>query len=311
MTVTVVMSAYNAEKFISQTIESVLIQSFSDFQYIIINNGSTDNTLNIINKYAEEDNRIIVDNHHNMGKSEAINRAVKVLATGDYIFHIDADDIMLKNRIERQRHFLQTNNLEATSCLAHYITAENIRIGKTLNTVPSLSVFNDYISKNEPIGLLNPGFVVSKKKFLEVGGYRSQYWPADDIDLYNRLTEIDVTILVQPEILMSFRVHGDSTIASKFIESRKKYEWVRESMWARRKGLIEPTWENYLTKLNSKSFLQKLNWKRKAYAKQYMHLAKFDLGKKKYGDLMFHILKAILMQPVYVSKKITSHIIKN
>ena len=305
---TVVMSAYNAEKYISQTIESVLLQTIADFEFIIINNGSTDNTLDIIREYALKDTRIIIDDHENLGKGGAINRAVKQIASGKYIFHIDADDIMLENRLERQLHFMNSNNLEATSCLAYYITSDNKKIGKTINTVPDLDSFNKYIKENEPIGLLNPGFVVTRDKFLEVGGYRSDFWPSDDIDLYNRLTEIDVTIIVQSELLMLFRVHGDSTIAKKFINSRKKYEWVRASMWARRKGEKEPTWDDYLNQLNSKSLIQKLNWKRKAHAKQQVHLSKFDLGKKQYLIFVLRIFLGGLLQPVYIFKRIFSHI---
>jgi glycosyltransferase involved in cell wall biosynthesis len=307
---TVVMSAYNAEKYISQTIESVLEQTLKDFQFIIINNGSTDNTLELIKEYALKDDRIVIDDHENLGKSNAINKAVEEIAIGDYIFHIDADDIMLENRLESQLHFVESNNLEATSCLAYYITSDNRKIGKTTNTVPNLDSFEAYMAKNEPIGLLNPGFVVTRERFLEIGGYRSQFWPADDIDLYNRLTEIGVTIIVQSEILMLFRVHGDSTIAKKFIQSRKKYEWVRESMWARRKGEKEPTWEDYLSILNTKTFIQKLNWKRKAYAKQYLHISKFDLGRKKYIRFVFQILIGGLLQPIYVLKRVFSHIIR-
>jgi len=305
MKVTVIMAVFNAETYLAQAIESVLNQTYKNFEFIIINDGSTDNSLQVIKKYSATDSRIILDDHVNMGKGESFNRVVDMFANGEYLFHMDADDIMLPNRIERQLNFLASQDIEAISCLAYYISGENVRIGKVYNDIKTIEVFNDYIQNNEPIGLLNPGFVIRKDIFNQVGGYRGRFWPADDIDLYNRVTEIGAKILVQQEILMQYRIHGGSVITSKFINGRMKFEWVRESMWKRRKGETEPTWEEYLAKLNSQSFAQKLNWKRKTYAKHYYRSAGFDFAKKNYSSFIFHLVSAFILQPIHIINKIS------
>ena len=105
--VTVLMPAYNAEKYISEAIQSVLDQSFSDFELLIINDRSTDKTKDVIKKFS--DNRIKIIDHEGKGISSALNAGLK-LAKGYYIARFDADDVCIKKRLERQVNFLDANH---------------------------------------------------------------------------------------------------------------------------------------------------------------------------------------------------------
>ena len=104
--ISVLMSAFNAEKYIRETIESVLGQSFIDFEFIIINDGSTDQTEAIIKKYKDE--RIRYFYQENSGLSKALNYGLKI-SKGDYIARIDADDLCYRNRLEIQHEFMENN----------------------------------------------------------------------------------------------------------------------------------------------------------------------------------------------------------
>jgi glycosyltransferase involved in cell wall biosynthesis len=104
--ITVLMPAYNAGAFIADAIASVLQQSFPDFELLIVNDGSTDDTLNIIHSFSDE--RIIVINQSNQGVAEALNTGLKH-ARADYIARFDADDICDPKRLEIQYDFMQTN----------------------------------------------------------------------------------------------------------------------------------------------------------------------------------------------------------
>ncbi|OEZ33321.1 hypothetical protein AS144_05120 [Francisella endosymbiont of Amblyomma maculatum] len=90
--ISVIMSVYNAEKYIAQAIESILQQSFKDFEFIIVNDGSTDNSLAIIKKYEEINSRIRIISRENRGIIYSLNEAI-FLANGEYIARMDADDI--------------------------------------------------------------------------------------------------------------------------------------------------------------------------------------------------------------------------
>lgn len=310
MTVTVIMTAFNAESFIGQAIDSVLNQTYKDFDFIIVNDGSTDRTIEIIKEFELIDKRIIIIDHANIGMGASLNQAIEI-SRNEIIFRMDADDLMMPNRIEEQLNFMNSNpEIVVLSCLAYYIGEKNNVIGKTFSDLKVTADSKRYYSSNEVIGLLHPGVVFRKSIILEIGGYRGKFWPAEDIDLWNRLVEKGHIILTQQKILMKYRVHGGSTITSKFIESRKKYEWVRESMWNRRKGICEPTWDEFLNEFNNKSILEKLNWKRKAYAKNYYRTAGFDFAKNKFMSFIFHLIGAFILQPRYAFNKLTKQIIK-
>ncbi|WP_191092378.1 glycosyltransferase family 2 protein [Francisella sp. SYW-2] len=106
--VSVVMSVYNAEKYLFQSVESILNQSFKNFEFIIIDDGSTDNSLSIIKKFQKADNRIIVVSRENKGLVYSLNEGIS-LARGKYIARMDADDVCLKSRLEKQVLFLEKN----------------------------------------------------------------------------------------------------------------------------------------------------------------------------------------------------------
>ena len=97
--ISVILSAYNEEKFIKKAIESVTNQTLEDIEIIIINDGSTDNTLDIINSYAEKDNRIMVIDQENIGLGASRNRGMQI-ATGEYVTFLDGDDWFTEEAFE-------------------------------------------------------------------------------------------------------------------------------------------------------------------------------------------------------------------
>ena len=107
--VSVVMSAFNSEEFISESINSILNQDFKDFEFNIIDDGSTDKTLSIINKYQKIDDRIKVINQKNFGLTKSLNNAVSI-AKSNFIARIDADDISLPSRLSTQLKYLKSNS---------------------------------------------------------------------------------------------------------------------------------------------------------------------------------------------------------
>ena len=99
--ISVLLSVYNGERFIEQSIKSILAQTFLNFEFIIVNDGSTDNTLKVINKYKLIDKRIRVVNQENQGLTASLVTGVKI-AGGVYIARQDVDDVSLPNRFEKQ-----------------------------------------------------------------------------------------------------------------------------------------------------------------------------------------------------------------
>ena len=105
--VSVVMSCYNASKTLAEATDSILKQTFRDFEFIIVDDGSADNTLEILKKYQQDDNRIsIIANNHNLGLAASLNVGIKS-AKALLIARMDADDIAFPNRLEEQVDFLR------------------------------------------------------------------------------------------------------------------------------------------------------------------------------------------------------------
>ena len=107
--VSVVMPVYNGEKYLSEAVESILNQSFSNFELIIINDGSTDNTVGIIDKYRKQDRRIkLISHSENNGIVHSLNQGLK-MAQGKYIARMDSDDISFSDRLEKQVGYMESN----------------------------------------------------------------------------------------------------------------------------------------------------------------------------------------------------------
>ena len=120
--ISVLMPAYNAGKYIGSAIESILVQSFSNFEFIIINDGSTDTTSEIIQSYS--DPRIRVCNQQNLGIAKALNKGLSI-ASAELIARFDADDIALPHRLENQfRAFQEDRHLMVAGSSVIYIDEE-------------------------------------------------------------------------------------------------------------------------------------------------------------------------------------------
>ena len=107
--ISVLMSVYNSEKYLNYSIESILSQSFKDYEFIIIDDGSTDDSLKIIESYKQKDKRIIIiHNTKNIGTTKSLNKGL-LIAKGKYIARMDADDWSYPDRLQKQYEFMQNN----------------------------------------------------------------------------------------------------------------------------------------------------------------------------------------------------------
>lgn len=172
MRLSVVMPAYNAGPFLSQAIESVLGQTWRDFELIVVDDGSGDNTLEIAASYAARDARITVHTQPNAGTAPALNRAIE-LAAGEWVFLMHADDRMRPNRLERQLAFIQEHpELAVASCLVRHIDSENRVIGEDSSKLFTPEAIDKLVFENELIGFNHPGAALRKSAVQAVGGYR-------------------------------------------------------------------------------------------------------------------------------------------
>ena len=105
--ISVLMCVYNDEDWLKNSIDSIVNQTFTDFEFVIVNDGSTDNSLEIINSYSDDRIRII-NNEENLGLPKSLNRGLN-LCKSELIARMDADDISMNNRLEKQYKYLKKN----------------------------------------------------------------------------------------------------------------------------------------------------------------------------------------------------------
>ena len=175
------MSIYNGEKFLNRSIQSILDQTFQDFEFIIVDDGSIDDSFKIIKNYASKDNRIkVIRNLKNMGLTKSLNNALR-LSRGDFIARQDGDDFFIPTHLDEHIKFL-LENPDYAFCGCNGYQIQNNK---------DLVIYFDYndIKKNLIIDncFNHSGTVFRKKIFDKYGYYDEKYLLSQDYELFCRL----------------------------------------------------------------------------------------------------------------------------
>lgn len=199
--ISVLMPAYNAEKYIKEAVDSILTQTFSDFEFIIIDDGSTDRTAEIVNGYS--DNRIrFCPNEKNMGVAATLNRGLG-LARGEYIARMDADDISKAERFSKQVGYLDAHADVAVCGTSVEVFCDGAVIGTRFPSTEPEKLKEDLFFS---CGIAHPSVMMRKATILEIGGYDTAFNGMEDYELWCRVAEKN-KIAVLPEILFRYRIH--------------------------------------------------------------------------------------------------------
>lgn len=201
--VSVLMSVFNGERFLNSSIESILGQTFTDFEFLILDDGSTDSTWAILEHYADKDARVVlVRNKHNIGLTRSLNKGLN-LARGEYLARQDADDISLPNRLKLQVEFLDAHLEVGLLGTAMEIIDENGKIlGNRRPPADHESIAAELLVKNNAVG--HSTVIARRDALKELGGYDRRLPYAQDYDLWRRLSR-KRKIANLPEILVRWR----------------------------------------------------------------------------------------------------------
>jgi glycosyltransferase involved in cell wall biosynthesis len=201
--VSIIMPVYNAESYIKEAIQSILNQTFTDFEFIIIDDGSTDNSLKIIKSF--KDNRIkIIKNKGNLGLIKTLNKGIN-LAQGRYIARMDADDIAMPERLEKQMAFLKENpDYGLVGTLAEIIDEEGVSTGKIHDLPISYEAIKSRILFQCPF--VHPS-VMGKIEVFKEFKYKENYPIAEDLFLWIEIISKYKVANIN-ELLLKYRVHS-------------------------------------------------------------------------------------------------------
>jgi glycosyltransferase involved in cell wall biosynthesis len=221
--ISVIMSVYNGEKYLKEAIESILSQTFTDFEFIIVDDGSTDSSLAIIKSYNDERIKII-NNEGNIGLTKSLNKALNE-ARGEYIARQDADDISLPNRFEEQLKFLEKHSeVVLLGTFAYSIDKKGKIVGKRI--VLAKPRLKDILKENP----FNHGSVMFKKEIVnQLGNYNELIRYSQDYEFWIRIAKhYDVRNLTQ--LLYKLRSHDSNIRLTNLEESTLHHLLVLRSV---------------------------------------------------------------------------------
>jgi glycosyltransferase involved in cell wall biosynthesis len=283
--VSVIIPAFNSEKYISQAIESVLNQTYQNFELIIVNDGSTDRTEEIIQNYL---NGHLYIYQKNKGVAAARNTGISA-SKGEYIAFLDSDDIWLPKKLELQVHYL-TMHLDTDLVYADYSTfndrgilEENLTLARQLPR-PCGYIFHTLLFKC----FFQTSTVMIRRNVLDkVGMFDEQFFVGEDYDLWLRISA-EHRIGYLPEVVAKYRQHSPS-ITARDLPTYKPWEIK----------VIEKALKMFPQE-KTKIFSRKL---KKRLARPYFDIAYAAFHKKKYQVARYYFSKCLQTWP-YNSKAI-------
>lgn len=184
-TVSVIMPVYNAEKFLREAIDSILRQTFEDFELIIINDGSNDNSQRIIDSYAAHDVRIVAVKQRNHGVVYTANKAIS-MARGKYIARMDADDISLPDRLRQEVSILDKHPKTVLVCSSFEVFDEHGEYRYREIVLPDNNAIQRALYLRNPIA--NGSTLIRKKSLVEAGLFDEIF--AEDFHMWMKLAKL-------------------------------------------------------------------------------------------------------------------------
>ncbi|NLT51847.1 MAG: glycosyltransferase [Ignavibacteria bacterium] len=234
--VSVIITTFNGEKFIRESVDSIVRQTYKNLEIIVIDDGSNDNTADIIKSIS--DNRIKYFRTENNGHVSALNYGLS-LSNGDYVSILDHDDIAMPQKIEKQMNCILSN--PELGVISHFFLVMDER-GKIIYEI-HLPKEDEEIKKELCLQniISHSGVLYKKKIVLEAGGYREKYGKIADYDLWLRL-RLNTKFINLDEMLLKYRKHNNGQSFS--LKSIKEANISILKVLEENISIIEPNYKN-------------------------------------------------------------------
>lgn len=310
--ISVVMPAYNAEKFIGESIESIINQTYQDWELIVVDDGSKDRTAEIAGRYAEQDSRVKVFTKENGGISRALNYGME-RAQHSWIARLDADDLALPERFAKQLATAETDpEVVIWGSWVHQINVTGQRVGVIQFHPTTKQEFYEMRARAEPIRTVHPSVLFKKEVALAVGGYDPEMDGVEDSDLWARMYNKHGPMLNIPEYLTLYRVHpGSITAQKKFVSGemsrRHAYIGQRNRAWAQGQEL---TYAEFCETYDKRSVWERYRQYSRNLSHYYFRAFVGNLSEKHYLKAGRFLVQSTVVDPTYLAGRIKNRIQK-
>lgn len=305
--VTALMPVYNGEKYLREAIDSILAQTFTDFEFLIINDGSKDQSEKIIRSYKDKRIRLI-NNTKNLGFSATVNRGLD-LAKGKYIARMDCDDLSAPTRLEKQVAFMEKHPDYGVCGTLFALIDEN----RQINEMGGVKMLGDEDLKTAMLfgNVFAHGETMIRKSVLDKYHFRynPEFTPCEDYDLWARMSEVTKFKTLQ-EVLYFYMVHphGMSGVQSERLQqqvtrisTRLREKYGLPKITAQRFINIFKNGRTYKDHIVTLPHIRLMLYLQLAYQVFLFRLGKIYLDKKRF-DGIFLIVVSVLINPLNVFK---------
>ncbi|WP_168735850.1 glycosyltransferase family 2 protein [Cohnella fermenti] len=253
--VSIIIPVRNGAEFILQTLETIAGQTYREFEVIVIDDGSTDETARIVRSFMSGDSRFrIVDNSGGAGHEHARNYGVS-LARADWIAECDADDLWHEDKLRRQVQFRDSWShaipLVLLGTAAQLINDKGEVVGSLGTSPTTLEEYMERRARDDYFMLNHSSIFYERGTFMKVGGYKQDYIGAECTELYSRMAEYGA-VLGLPERLFLYRKHLKSFMLANTITQEINFHRIRENIVRRRMGQEELTFDQFLATFKQK-----------------------------------------------------------
>lgn len=313
--ISVIMSVYNGETYLAEAVESVINQTFKNWELIVINDCSTDKTAEILKELAKKDERIKVHpNEVNLKLPTSLNKAIS-LSRGKYIARMDADDICLPERLQKQFEFMESHP-DVSLSSPKFMTVKNgvYNPGGVGGRCDNEAIKAMLLVANP---ILHPG-VIAKAEVMKKHNYDTTLTCTEDLELWTRMIMAGEKLEILPECLLIYRLH-DKQITSTTLERQHTEVLKIEQKYYEALALkiAEDTKDFYISGVyfkenaNIENFLKYAKWLKKATAKNFnknaVSYALFEIlaEYKRHNIPKSDIIKAMLtFNPVFILSEV-------
>src|SRR5579859_718746 len=218
--VSVVMPVFNTERYVGAAVESILSQSFGEFEFIIIDDGSTDGSKDILEGYAKRDGRIRLVSRGNTGYAVALNEGVG-MARGEFVARMDSDDVSRPGRFAGQVEYLRGHpEVVAVGGQAMVIDPD----GEWMYQFDHRPCGHEEIERRQLEGeggvIVHPAAMIRRAALEGVGRYRVELETAEDLDLFLRLSEVGRLANLE-DVVLDYRVHAKSVSRTRVLDQMR------------------------------------------------------------------------------------------
>ena len=286
--ISLIMSVYNGEDYLKEAIDSVINQTFPEWELIVINDCSTDSTAEILKHYETLDSRIKVHtNEVNLRLPSSLNKAL-TLAKGKYIARMDADDICMPNRLKMQYDFMENNpSVALSSC--RFMTIKNgvISSGGCGGKNDSESIKALLLVTNP---ILHPG-IIAKAEVIKSLGYDKNFTCTEDMELWTRFILAGHKIEILSEYLMIYRLHDKQITGTTLEKQHKEVILVQKNYFSNLLQNMTEQQENFY--INSIYFRNNIDINKFCKFYKWMKSVNKKAGTFKLKDLNYAMLEIL------------------